>query len=101
MTSPFEKAWTEWVAEGVPPEECVRRAENMQRDAFELYDSECSRLFAKDPLQKEYYERTWNQGVAGCLKGWPALIGVTAERRRWLRINAEYLYGLFLRTGGW
>ena len=101
MSSPFEKAWAEWVAAGLPPEECARRATNMQEDAIKLYESECRRLFAKDPLQAEYYERSWNQGIAGTLKGWSALTDVTQERRRWLRINADYLYGLFLRTGGW
>ena len=101
MSSPFAKAWEEWVAEGLPHEECIRRATNMQRDAIALYDAECHRLFAMDPLQQEYYERSWNQGIAGTLKGWSALTGVPKERRRWLRINADYLYGLFLRTGGW
>ena len=101
MTTPFAKAWEEWVAEGLSQEECARRAENMQRDAIALYDSECRRLFAKDPLQYEFYERSWNQGVAGCLKGWAALTDVSPERRRWLQINSDYLYGLFLRTGGY
>lgn len=101
MSSPFEKAWAEWVEEGASQEECLRRATNMQRDAIALYESECRRLFAMDPLQEEFYERSWNQGIAGCLKGWPALVGVAPERRRWLRINSNYLYGLFRRTGGW
>lgn len=101
MSSPFLKAWDEWVAEGASPEECARRAQNMQRDAIALYESECRRLFAKDPLQEEFYERSWNQGIAGTLRGWAALTGMPPERRRWLRINADYLYGLHRRTGGW
>jgi hypothetical protein len=101
MSSPFEKAWAEWVAEGASPEECARRATNMQEDAIKLYDSECRRLFDKDALQAEYYDRAYNSGVAGILQEWPALKTVSPERRRWLQINSDYLYGLFLRTGGW
>ena len=101
MASPFTIAWAEWVAEGLSEEECHRRATNMQIEAIQLYESECKRLFAADPLQEEFYERSWNQCIAGNLKGWPALVGLPPERRRWLRINADYLYGLYLRTGGW
>jgi hypothetical protein len=100
MSTPFLRAWAEWVAEGLPEEECGRRATNYQIEAIALFEAEHRRLCAMDPLQDEYFERSWNQGVAGTLRGWAALKGVTPERRRWLRINADYLYGLHLRTGG-
>jgi hypothetical protein len=100
MSTPFLRAWAEWVAEGLPEEECNRRATNYQIEAIALFAAEHRRLCAMDPLQDEYFERSWNQGVAGTLRGWAALVGVTPERRRWLRINADYLYGLHLRTGG-
>lgn len=97
----LDRLWDDWVAEGLTHEECWARATEVQRAAIALYDTEHARLSAADPLFAEYYARAYESDIAGPLRDWALLPTLPRERRRQLRADANYLYGLFLRTGGY